>query len=388
MEQLDLLNQVEAPCASLPGAFTSRPPDLFDVQRIVLARGSLDTPEREAFVRRACSAYPHVPVEEQLNVAHNRVDVGRSSPGDRHAAGKHTLVFGVLNKAVRFSEESGNCCPNYWHYSVYGFCPYGCTYCYLAGTQGVWFSPTVKVYVNLPEIMDEMDRIARGREGATTFYHGKLQDGLALDLLTAYSTVLVPFFAKHPSARQILLTKSASVERLLPLGHNGATTLSWSLNPPDVVDQFERNVPPVNARIAAMKRCAASGYPVRAVLMPLIPVPNWDELYTAFVSELVAQVPLERLTIGGVCTAKQATRLMETKLGKSNAITENVKGEDKAGDFRTRYSPQLCLGMYDAVIAAARQVRPNLEVGLCLEDTTVWEAVHRRWNLGRCNCIA
>ena len=388
MEQLNLLNQVQGPLASLPGVFTPRPPDLFDVQRIVLARGSLDTPEREAFVRRACSAYPDVPVEEQLDVAHNRVDVGESSPGDRHVAGKHTLVFGVLNKAVRFSEESGNCCPNYWHFSVYGFCPYGCAYCYLAGTQGVWFSPTVKVYVNLPEIMEEMARIARGREGATTFYHGKLQDGLALDPLTAYSTVLVPFFAKHPSARQILLTKSASVERLLPLEHNGATTLSWSLSPPDVAARFEPNVPPVNARVAAMKRCAAASYPVRAVLMPLIPVPGWGELYSAFVSDLLRQAPLERLTIGGVCSASQATRLMNLKLGRANVISESMKTGGKAGDFRTRYSRELSVDMYNAVIGAAKEARPDLEVGLCLEETDVWETVGERWSLGRCNCIA
>ena len=42
-----------------------------------------------------------------------------------------------------------------------GFCPYGCKYYYLAGTQGVKFSPTVKIYVNLPEMLEEINRIAR-----------------------------------------------------------------------------------------------------------------------------------------------------------------------------------------------------------------------------------
>ncbi|HOZ49887.1 MAG TPA: radical SAM protein [Candidatus Hydrogenedentes bacterium] len=387
MGQLDLLVRGEEYCA-LPRGFTSRSPAHFAVERIVLASGSLATPEREAFVRRVCSAYPGVAVDEQLDCPHNRIDVGEASFPARHVAGKHTLVFGVLNKSVRFSDEAGNCCPNYWHYSVYGFCPYDCLYCYLAGTQGVWFSPTVKVYVNLREIVADMDRIAGRQGGETTFYHGKLQDGLALDPLTAYSTVLVPYFAQHPRARQILLTKSASVERLLPLEHNGRTTLSWSLNPAAIAERFERNVPSVAARVEAMKRCAAAGYPVRAVIMPLIPVAGWQELYTAFIADLVAEVPLERLTLGGLCSAKQATRLMERKLGKANAISCNMQTDNKNSDFRTRYAPDLCAAMYDAIIATARDVRPGLDIGLCLEDAGVWQAVHERWNLGRCNCIS
>ena len=386
MEQLEL--QAQGECYyGLPRAFTPQPPAHFAVRRIVLAHGSLETPEREAFVRRVCAAYPGVPIDEQLDTAHNRIDFGEASPAARHGAGKHTLVFGVLNKAVRFSEEACNCCPNYWHYSVYGFCPYGCTYCYLAGTQGVWFSPSVKIYVNLPEILAEMDRIARGRGETTFFYHGKLQDGLALDPLTAYSTVMVPYFAKHPFARQIILTKSASVERLLSLEHNGCTSLAWSLSPPAIAERFECNVPSVMSRMKAMKQCAAAGYPVRAVVMPLIPARGQEELYPAFIADLAAQTPLERLTLGGICSGEQGTRLMERKLGRANAISEHMKGQIKAGDGRTRYSPELCIAMYDSIIAAARDVQPGLEIGLCLEDKSVWESIHRRWNLGRCNCI-
>jgi len=47
------------------------------------------------------------------------------------------------------------------------------------------------------------------------------QDGLSLDLLTVFSSMLVPFFAGHPFARQVILTKSDSVEGLLSLVHNG-----------------------------------------------------------------------------------------------------------------------------------------------------------------------
>lgn len=375
------------PGTRLPVGYVLRRVEGFAPERIVLTKGSLDTPEREAFVRGICEVYAGVPVEERLDVTHNRVDLGDADPMRRLARGKRTLVFGELGSAVRFSDEEGNTCPNYWHFSVYGYCPYGCSYCYLAGTQGVWFSPTVKVYVNLPEIISEIDRRANrlGREAA--FYLGKLQDGLALDPLTAYSTVLVPFFSRHAYARQVMLTKSDSVERLLDLEHGGRTTLSWSLNPPEIASRYETSVPSVDARIDAMRRCAEKGYPVRAVIMPIIPDGDWEELYRAFVCDLVSRVPLERLTLGGICSYSNALALMEARLGKANAISQNLVLPRAAGDGRRRYAPELRARLYNCLIGAARSIRPDLDLALCLEERQVWKMVGLEQGIGRCNCV-
>lgn len=372
---------------TLPGGYGPRQVEGFAPKRIVLAKGSLDTLEREAFVRRICDVYPDTPVEERLDTPHNRVVCFAEDAAERLAQGKRTLVFGVLQNAVRFSEEVGNTCPNYRHFSVYGFCPYGCSYCYLAGTQGVWFSPTVKIYVNLPEILGEIDGIANRLAQPTAFYHGKLQDGLALDPLTAYSTALVPFFARHRFARQVLLTKSASVERLVNLEHNGHTTLSWSLNPPEVARRFEGNAPAVAARLEAMARCADAGYPVRAVIMPIILVADWEEQYTAFITDVASRTPLERLTLGGICIYKHALRLMEQDLGKENTVSRHLDPMRRQGDGRVRYAPEFRVHLYDKLIEAARNVRPSLDVALCLEEPSVWTRVHERWKLGRCNCV-
>ena len=207
----------------LPKNYKPIRPDFFDVERIYLAKGSLDTKERKIFVEQICSLYPKAEIIHALDLPHNRIQLQKSDTLKFHTEGKKTLVFGVIQNSVRFSEEEGNTCPNYWHFSTTGFCPYGCKYCYLSGTQGVWYSPTVKIYLNLNEIFDKINKVAERLSKPTAFYLGKLQDGLALDPLTAYSTILVPFFAEHKYARQILLTKSTNVERLLDLHHHGNT---------------------------------------------------------------------------------------------------------------------------------------------------------------------
>lgn len=371
----------------LPSGFAPRPIEHFEVCRIILAKGSLDTSQRECFVRSICAAYPDAEIQEHLDTPHNRIDLKETNPLSLHQKGKRTLLFGELKNAVRLSEEEANTCPNYWHFSVYGFCPYGCKYCYLAGTQGVWFSPTVKIYVNLPEILEMIDRTARRLGRLVAFYHGKLQDGLALDPLTAYSTVMIPFFARHPIARQVLLTKSANVERLLKLEHNGRTILSWSLNPPAIAERFERNVPSIEQRLEAMRRCASAGYPLRAVIMPIIPHPDWQELYVEFIKKLIGSLPLQRLTLGGICIYRQARQLMESQLGGGNLISKSIASSGEKGDGRGRYDPVLRARIYNQLITTARAIRPDLELALCLEEPAVWELVQLHGGQGRCNCV-
>lgn len=376
------------PRFSLPTGYEPTRPDYVGVSQIYLARGSISTPERQQFVERICRVYPEAEVRERLDTPHNRIELNETDALALHHAGKQTLVFGELKTAVRFSEEKGNTCPNYWHFSPYGFCPYDCKYCYLAGTQGVKFSPTVKIYVNLPEILSEIDRIARCLKTPTAFYLGKLQDALALDPLTAYSTILVPFFAEHPYARLTLLTKSANVDRLLGLDHRRRTILSWSVNPPEVCEVFEENVPSMDKRLEAMRRVASAGYPVRAVMMPIIPVEGWQDIYSTFTSRLVENIPIQRLTLGGVCIYRGARKLMERKMGLNNAISSNIENTSRrTADGRARYPQALRGEAYSLIIKTARQLRPELELALCLEELELWRSIGLEERVGYCNCV-
>ena len=377
----------EKETCALPQNYTVVPPVHFHVDRIIFTKGSLDTPERQRFVNHICAIYPDSEKVEQLDTPHNRVKLSPGDPLGRHKAGKRTLVFGVLGNSVRFSHEEGNTCPNYWHFSTTGFCFFDCKYCYLAGTPGVWFSPTVKIYVNIEDIISRINRYSNKIRKPTAFYLGKLQDGLSLDPLTAYSTVLVPFFAKHPYARQIILTKSDSVDRFLELEHKKHTILSWSLNPHEIASKFESNVPSVAKRIAAMKACANKGYPVRAVLMPVIPVDGWLDLYSEFIRELLRDVPLQRLTIGGICSYKNASALMERKLGQENMISKAMAANRSVCDGRQRYPIDSRVEMYSHLIDAAKQARPDLEIALCLEEKEVWKNLGIENQMGKCNCV-
>ena len=233
-----------------------------------------------------------------------------------------------------------------------------------------------------------MDRTANQIGHPTTFYLGKLQDGLALEPLTGYSRTMVPFFARHRHARMVVLTKSAEVENLLDLDHRSHTILSWTVNAPEVVREFETSTPAVSDRIDAMRQCANAGYPVRAVLMPIIPIVDWPTVYGRFIATLLESVPLSRITLGSICSYPQAQRLMELKLSKDNGISSLLdRRSAKSDDGRLRFSHSMRAEVYRHLIECIEKHRPDLEIGLCLEDVPMFASLGLQKSIGRCNCV-
>jgi spore photoproduct lyase len=94
--------------------YQPRAAPLFRPSRIVLAKGSNRTEGRWRIAERICAAYPEAEVVEAFGAPHNRVDLGETHPLRLHEHGKQTLVLGEHRSAVRYSDEGGNACPNYW----------------------------------------------------------------------------------------------------------------------------------------------------------------------------------------------------------------------------------------------------------------------------------
>ena len=366
--------------------YQPKPAPYFSPDTIVITKGSFQSTWQRDLVEAICGVYPKARIIEKLDQPHNRVELNSLDPLELHYQGKKTLVFGVHKSAVRYSEEDGNACPNYWHFSPYGFCPYDCQYCYLAGTPSVKYSPTVKIFLNLPEILNHIDMVASQLAEPTAFYLGKLQDALALEPLTGYSRIMIPFFARQKLARLILLTKSTNVENLLDLDHQRHTILSWSLNPPQLVSAFEVNVPSKDERITAMQKCAEAGYPVRAVIMPVIPIEGWQNIYVNFLESFLMSVPLERITLGQICSYSGALKLTEQKLGKKNPISNQLE-KTKSNDGRIRFPFKQRISVYRYLIDTIRQFQPKLPIGLCMEEYRTFKALNIEGTIGCCNCV-
>lgn len=359
----------------------------FFPQRIVLTRGALDTAARRAFAERLLALFPEAERIDAPRRTHMQLG-GLLPQGDaaRREAGARTLVLGTIASPLRRSQERGIVCPNYLHFSPTAYCTYGCAYCYLAGSCSTVVAPVAKVFVNLEDVLAAIARAARRLDGPESFYLGKLQDALALDPLTGFSRVLAPFFGAQPLARLVMLTKSDAVENLLGLDHRGHTAVSWSVNPAAVCEAFEAGAPPLTRRLEAARRCQEAGYPVRFIIMPILPVDGWREHYAGLVEAVFAAARPQRITLGGVCSYGTALRLTAKALGPHNLIARHV-ARAPSPDGRRRFPHELRAQLYLHIIGQIRRHEPSMPVGLCLEEPGLWAACGLDAASPACNCV-
>ncbi len=167
-----------------------------------------------------------------------------------------------------------------------GMCMFKCHYCYLDGANVS--SYPVAVNADVHQIQRKMTQFAEETgDQLSTFNLGEHTDSLALDHLTRMTTDFIPFVTTLPNSQIELRTKSANVQNLKGLDHQGRTIVGFTLSPQLVIDNSEgENAVPFEDRIVAVRQCQEWGYPVSLKLDPVIPFAGWQDAYTELIDRL------------------------------------------------------------------------------------------------------
>jgi hypothetical protein len=124
------------------------------------------------------------------------------------------------------------------------------------------------------------------------------------------------------------------------------------------------------------------------MLMPIIPIPDWQRHYGALLEQLLSQVRLDRITLGGICSYGPALDFTERKLGAGNFVSRSLSVLNNApDDGRARYPRPLRQEVYSHLLQTIRRHQPDLTCALCMEDVSLAHDLGLGDTLGRCNCI-
>jgi hypothetical protein len=115
-------------------------------------------------------------------------------------------------------------------------------------------------------------------------------------------------------------------------------------------------------------------------------VADWQAVYTRFLEGLLKSVPLQRITLGQICSYAGALTLMESKLGRENPISRRLDRR-RSADGWVRFPLAGRIRVYQYLIDCVRRIQPGLDISLCLEERRTFEALHLRDVIGHCNCV-
>jgi spore photoproduct lyase len=341
----------------------------FEIEKIYLDEKA----EKDEVSRAVLEHLPHVPVER---VEDKRALIKHfSSMSDPTGLGKKHLLL------TRFYGRRLKPCPGTSHHICCGYhvinamtnCPMDCSYCVL---QGYLNNPFLTLYTNWDDLLQEVDAFLSNNPGAfLRLGTGELSDSLVLDSIFPLSQVLVPFFAERKNGLLELKTKSAEVDHLLHLDHQGKTVVSWSLNPQELIEGEEMRTASLAERIDAAKRCQEAGYPIGFHFDPIIFFDGWEKGYQKTVFSLFNEIDPKRviwISLGGFRYPPELKGIAKERFVNTRIfLGELFPGKD--GKFR--YFKEIRIEMYQKMVEWLRDVYPDLFIYLCMESREVWKEV-------------
>jgi DNA repair photolyase len=284
-------------------------------------------------------------------------------------------------------------CFKFWQAVVASGCPGECAYCFLQ-TQYPYrtglYDLKGTLFENLREIVPEAERWLKHVEPAGLII-GENQDGLAFEgpykkqLNVTPLELLIPLFASpdtnHAGHTLIVLSKFTSTQYAEALGPSNNVIFSWSLSLPTISDRYEKKVSPLRTRLKKAAEMKLAGYRIRFRLDALAPIPNWQAELKE-VMEHINRISPEMLTIGALRASNAgALRRAAEKNGRAGSIFDYIATVDPSG-FKQRTEQ-------DFHIRAFRMIKdllsPNIALGLCKEDVTMWQEIGATWQ--GCHCL-
>jgi len=305
-------------------------------------------------------------------------------------AGKRTLMIGETSSFVGYFDgrlgSNVHCQPYYKLVPISNGCPYYCTYCYLAYVYRK-FSPFIKVSINYDTMFKQIRKALLRSRGIAAFNMGEMLDSLALDHVNNLTTMLIPFFSGFSNAYLMLLTKSSNIDNLLSLEANEHTIISWSLNPQQIIEQYEVGAASLDERIEAAGLCRKEGWRIRIRIDPCILYPDWKTGYSDLIRKILNAISPENITLGMLRLLPGHFRLAKDAYGDRARNLLNHKFVKGASDGKLRYSHQQRIEFYCFLIDVIRSFDKAVSIGLCRETPEIWNALNDRCEPKKCNCV-
>ena len=335
--------------------------------RILIQEQSSRDPLTDEILRRL----PGVPTTRVLELGEPLPEIEGGT--DSHGHGKHTLI--LARHRGRFMKEcpgsGADICCNYYVVNFACNCHLECTYCIL---QVYLNNPAMVVFTNVEDLMTEVaEKLSGAPDAFFRIGTGEMADSLALDDITCYSRILVPFFGQLPNGILELKTKSDRVGNLERLDHRGRTVVSWSVNPAAVIKSDELKTATLQERLSAARRCQEWGYRLGFHFDPLIHYEGWEQDYENTVREVFAAIEprsVAWVSLGALRFTPHLRDLLKERFPKSKIpYGEFVPGHHG----KLRYFRPIREEMYAKMLGWIRQQAPGVFVYLCMESRLVWE---------------
>lgn len=260
-------------------------------------------------------------------------------------------------------------CCDYHVTDISEGCPFDCTYCIL---QSYLNHEYIKVYSDFENVRREIENMPKDR-----FFRlgtGELTDSLALDHIFNFSGYIADIINRSDNILFEFKTKSANVGNLLNCNPKNLM-VSWSMNPPSIMEAEEHGTARIQDRLKAASDCAAHGLGIGFHFDPLIYSANFEKDYAKVIETMCSSVPETSVNYISVSTFRFMPELLDIVRGKFESSLLLQGSYVKSLDGKMRYFKSQRVHMLDFFVREVRKYWKNVFIYFCMEHETVWERI-------------
>ena len=234
-----------------------------------------------------CNSY-----NEIFNLKKQNFSVQKDNPSMILAKKRNNFILEVPKKFCLDSQQA-------YYFSHMLNCIYDCKYCFL---QGMFRSANFVIFVNYESFMNEIKHLAdSNKKKPMYFFSGYDCDSLAFEHITNFAETFIPFFKKFKNVNLELRTKSTKINSILKFKPKNNIIIAWSLNPDDIILEFEKNTPSLKNRLKAIKVLQNQGWKIGLRFDPIIYHRNFKKIYVKFFESIFSSIEnknIHSVTIG------------------------------------------------------------------------------------------
>ena len=267
-------------------------------------------------------------------------------------------------------KKSLTCC-NYFVLNLGSQCNMNCSYCYL---QSYLNSKVTKIYVNIDDAISELKLIADAHpDQPFRVGTGEIIDSLSLDQITLYSRKLISFFKNYPQWILEFKTKSDVVDQFIDISGSKNIVVSWSINPPNIINSEDHGTARFEERLSAAKKCRDAGYRVAFHIDPMIYHDQWKANYSFLADELTANFSsqdIQVISIGSLRFQPEQRHMMRERFGFQSLVNQAEMFPSEGN--KLRYDAGLRSEMFQFMYKKLKSLNADLNIFLCMETPETW----------------
>ena len=129
------------------------------------------------------------------------------------------------------------------------------------------------------------------------FYSSDYSDILWMNYISGFMWEFVEFFEQFDNSMMEIRTKSGNIKSILDLWFIPKNTeFAFSLNPQELIEKYEDRTSNLDSRINAINTLLDKWYKVWLRFLPLLPVKNYQNIYTDFVKEISEKIDMTKIS--------------------------------------------------------------------------------------------